>query len=414
MSPEEAGLLQAIRDNLDEDGVRLIYADWLEEHGDSPRAEFIRLQCQLDRLADDDPQRDELEQRERELREHEDKWLGPLNGLREKGAFFEHYYRDYYQRRGVYPGVAANRLRRGFLEYLDIRPPLFLAHAEEIFTAAPLLHRVFFRDPAEHGRALAASPWLARLTAVRFYPTLLPEDARALAESPHWRRLLKLDVSGCGQHLAFGAAWLETFAAAPALGTLEELNAAGCGLRLAGVEALVQSPYLKGLTKLHLGGNPQIADAGAAALASAPNLARLTWLGLGLLEYPAQFAQGNQITDEGAASLAHSPHLTGLSSLGLCGNRISDDGAIALAGSRLANLKDLDLRENGVGEPGLAALIASDSLRQLEALGLTNNPCGPREEHFFDWMGYAGASHCHDPELAGRIAQRFRQPIRIY
>jgi uncharacterized protein (TIGR02996 family) len=39
--------LESIRDNLDDDGVRLIYADWLEEHGDPARAEFIRVQSEL-------------------------------------------------------------------------------------------------------------------------------------------------------------------------------------------------------------------------------------------------------------------------------------------------------------------------------------------------------------------------------
>jgi uncharacterized protein (TIGR02996 family) len=38
-------LYQAIADKPDDDGPRLVYADWLEEHGASDRAEFIRLQC---------------------------------------------------------------------------------------------------------------------------------------------------------------------------------------------------------------------------------------------------------------------------------------------------------------------------------------------------------------------------------
>ncbi|HYT89745.1 MAG TPA: TIGR02996 domain-containing protein, partial [Gemmataceae bacterium] len=52
-------LLQAIHDNPDEDGPRLAYSDWLEEHGDAAdriRAEFIRLQCELARQGADAPQ----------------------------------------------------------------------------------------------------------------------------------------------------------------------------------------------------------------------------------------------------------------------------------------------------------------------------------------------------------------------
>jgi uncharacterized protein (TIGR02996 family) len=40
-------LLRAAREQLDDDSPRLILADWLEEHGDAQRAEFLRLQCAL-------------------------------------------------------------------------------------------------------------------------------------------------------------------------------------------------------------------------------------------------------------------------------------------------------------------------------------------------------------------------------
>lgn len=39
-------LLQAILDNPEDDALRLVYADWLEERGD-PRGEFIRVQVLL-------------------------------------------------------------------------------------------------------------------------------------------------------------------------------------------------------------------------------------------------------------------------------------------------------------------------------------------------------------------------------
>ena len=42
-----ARLLQAILDDPDDDAVRLIYADWLEEIGQEERAEFIRVQIEL-------------------------------------------------------------------------------------------------------------------------------------------------------------------------------------------------------------------------------------------------------------------------------------------------------------------------------------------------------------------------------
>ena len=39
--------LAAIRDQPDDDTLRLAYADWLDENGDPERAEFVRVQCQL-------------------------------------------------------------------------------------------------------------------------------------------------------------------------------------------------------------------------------------------------------------------------------------------------------------------------------------------------------------------------------
>jgi uncharacterized protein (TIGR02996 family) len=44
--------LQAILDAPADDTPRLVYADWLEEHGQPDRGEFIRVQCALARLPD--------------------------------------------------------------------------------------------------------------------------------------------------------------------------------------------------------------------------------------------------------------------------------------------------------------------------------------------------------------------------
>lgn len=47
MTITAAHFLRAIIDHPEDDGVRLIYADWLEEHGQAERAELIRVQCAL-------------------------------------------------------------------------------------------------------------------------------------------------------------------------------------------------------------------------------------------------------------------------------------------------------------------------------------------------------------------------------
>ena len=54
-SVPEDGFLLAIRDAPYDEGVRLIYADWLEEHGHPLRAAFLRLACDLRRRNSGEP-----------------------------------------------------------------------------------------------------------------------------------------------------------------------------------------------------------------------------------------------------------------------------------------------------------------------------------------------------------------------
>src|ERR1043166_2789699 len=56
MNPED-GFLQSILDDPDSDTPRLVFADWLEENDQPQRAAFIRAQCRLTTLDEDDPAR---------------------------------------------------------------------------------------------------------------------------------------------------------------------------------------------------------------------------------------------------------------------------------------------------------------------------------------------------------------------
>src|SRR4051794_25062384 len=91
----DTGFLTAICRSPDDDAPRLVYADWLEEHGDPERAEFIRVQCALAAETYDDPRHDELEERnESLLGQHGEKWSTDVRG----------------------PGVREVCFRRGFVE----------------------------------------------------------------------------------------------------------------------------------------------------------------------------------------------------------------------------------------------------------------------------------------------------------
>ena len=97
---DEQALLHAVWAEPDDDAPRLVYADWLEENGQTERAEFIRVQCQ--RAQGGEPQRDREEQL---LSVHRNEWLAELRSsalpwrfhrgfverLAEKGLFVSRY-----------------------------------------------------------------------------------------------------------------------------------------------------------------------------------------------------------------------------------------------------------------------------------------------------------------------------------
>ena len=63
---EDDPFIRAVLVDPENEAPRLIYADWLEERGD-PRGEYLRLECYLATLSQDDPQLDPVLIRFREL-----------------------------------------------------------------------------------------------------------------------------------------------------------------------------------------------------------------------------------------------------------------------------------------------------------------------------------------------------------
>jgi len=141
MSQEEA-FLQAIRENPDDDAVRLVFADWLEERCD-PRAEFIRVQCDLFRTAEDDRRRPDLEEREgRILAKYTKLWTKQFREL----------------------VIGTNcRFVRGLIERITLDAAQFLRHAEALLRLAPL-REVWLRGAVDrHVQALSRTPYPAQL-----------------------------------------------------------------------------------------------------------------------------------------------------------------------------------------------------------------------------------------------------------
>jgi len=122
MSSTEDGLLRAIVTEPDDDTHRLVYADWLDDHGDPVRAEFIRAQVQLARDPTDSPERRTLAFRARQLLDqHEAEWAAVLEGLASEWTF-----------------------RRGFIEVIRL-------HQERLVGCAQLFAHLPIRILAIHG-----------------------------------------------------------------------------------------------------------------------------------------------------------------------------------------------------------------------------------------------------------------------
>src|SRR5687767_7550780 len=82
LPPGYEPFLRAICTDPEDDTVRLVFADWLDENGDPERAEFIRLQVRRAQLKASGENPKELKDRDIKLRqEHEERWRRelPLN-----------------------------------------------------------------------------------------------------------------------------------------------------------------------------------------------------------------------------------------------------------------------------------------------------------------------------------------------
>jgi uncharacterized protein (TIGR02996 family) len=167
MTPAEV-FLRDIVEHPDDDTPRLIFADWLEEHGDPARGEFIRVQVQL--AAGSVSLR--LKQREQELlRENAVRWLGGWISKLQRWLF-----------------------RRGFLEQVRCRASHFLQH-DGLIDREPLA-QVSLQRTAGVLDNLAASPLLGRLTGLDLsYNFLGDAGVAVLASSAHLGRLRVLRLA---------------------------------------------------------------------------------------------------------------------------------------------------------------------------------------------------------------------------
>ncbi len=318
----EKQFLADIIEHPDDDGRRLIYADWLEDHAGEQqnqqqraafcdKAEFIRAQVALASgkehggvLPDD--RRKALEGREQKLMQQ---------------------YRKAWQKPIVDLGARTVTFRRGLPNAITISTGNFLSHGEALFDLAPI-----------------REAWLVGVTAEKITP---------LANSPHMENLTSLSLRG----LPLGVAGARALVDSPYLKHLTSLSLYGSMFGDEGVRVLASSSHLENLTNLDLSCN-NINEGGARALAESPHLKHLKQLDL----------SNNEIGNVGVQALAESPHLKNLKRLNLSRNQIDTDGAWALAKSpRLENLTHLDLFNAAIDDNTLREINRTMDRRRAEA-----------------------------------------------
>ncbi len=171
---DQDALLRAIVQNPQDDWPRLVYADWLEEHGQAERAELIRVQIQRANLPHDDPQQPPLRTRERHLLdEYSNRWLAPVQALLRQVTFC-----------------------RGFPEFARVETHLFLREHAALFRFLPTLRGLHLYNAAAHLHGLILSPGLAPVRELSIAAQYLHDavfQQFALAES--LQQLEALDLS---------------------------------------------------------------------------------------------------------------------------------------------------------------------------------------------------------------------------
>ena len=245
--PELVALLDAIKDNPDEDTPRLVLADWLDEQDnelDSERAGFIRAEVGAARekergkkvLLRSPASSDEFAAPDDRTR----RWLGPAADLAHRSGF----------ERGL-PGICVHGLR------------LLRADVPELLACEPFAFVqsvVLFEAGGARIEAMAARPEF------RFVP--------GINAAPMY---------------AFGVHFATRFFGSPNLTGLRQIVFRGINPGAAGAQVLADNPALSRLRKLSLHHN-KLVDKAVATLAGSKTLANLLELDLTL---------NPRLTDEG-------------------------------------------------------------------------------------------------------------------
>jgi uncharacterized protein (TIGR02996 family) len=381
-------LYRAILDSPEDDTLRLVYADALEEGGDPQRAAFVREQVQLSHVP-----------------EYEPAWVrARARGCARGPAFNPMWTLELELPDGA--DWARDPFRRGLPAAVQVRDgEAFVERADELFTRYPIEAIELSIVRLKNAREFAECSWLERLTALSLVQGASQQAIRPLMASEQFTRLQELHVGSELTTPATVAAVVRSkvFKQLTALGVradrpqagslanelarltkptaLKKLDLSGNRLNEETLAGLVVSPAVVAVEDLDLSDN----NLGAGSVAALAGGALPAIRSLHLLRTRPQ--------EDGVAALAGAAFFPELRSLSLGGNNLGPATATAIARAPADNLRVLDLRENRIGDRGARSLAESPHLVNLIQLDLA-------EAH----LGDAGAEALADsPHLGGLL-----------
>jgi len=257
---ERQELLATIIDYPDDDTPRLVFADWLEEHREVERAEFIRLQCAIARRfavepsVVDDPVMGEMWDRQTELlKEYRGEWM-----------------------REMPRGVETQFFRRGFVAGVRIHTEQWLDASAELQSLTPLESVTFTHSP-RHFTKLVKDEGIRRLSSLSFASNgLSVQHMLFLTRTQGWPRLRSLTLSGN----LLGASAANVLATSKLAEQIEHLDFSNNPIGDEGLYVMASAPRLANLRTLQLIGT-RVGDLAVRAIIESPYLKRLHWFRVG-------------------------------------------------------------------------------------------------------------------------------------
>lgn len=351
--------------NPADDVARLVFADYLEQHGDA-RGELIRIQFQILDAEKGSKEHRKLRKREREL-------------AKEHGAF------------GRAPqGVKPLGARGGFLDAIEVTVARFLRLQEKIFEMAPI-RSVVLKGRSVKLAKVGESPYLGQLREFRMSQNYAAEDDLvSVLRSSKFDGLEALQVGSTGLPVSA----IQSIATNSRFESLRTLAIHGRVPDRSPAGSLTDSEYLQNLTTLSLS-IPRLGDGFLTRLAAAPQF--------GSLENLTVYGQPSGV---GLREILQNSHLTQLRSLRFAGqsqrqqtdavrDALSDGGnlkrlrllalqcpldaeCIRRIAEHCLELDTLELPYCRIGSAGAEAIAVSPFFGRLERLVLTGSDIGFR------------------------------------